>query len=127
MASHLVHKCIQVLVTVTPVYGTVYSPSYSQTVAIMESSGFAAVMMLSFGLRMRFRRQVVVGFLVLLLCIMVNPSVCNAVFTPSMWCTASMGVFQSVACYLLPCAMVYALERNNRRAFESTYASLDSK
>ncbi len=123
MASHLVHKATQVLVTVTPVYGTVYNQSYNSMVAILESSGFAGIMMLSFGLRMRFARQMAVAFVILVLSMLVIAPVCNAVFTQSMWCTASMVVFQTLACYVLPCAMVYVLERSNRLTFEATLKS----
>lgn len=122
--SHLVHKVCQVLVTVAPLHGTVYSPSYTPTVALLESSGFAAILMLSFGLRMRFRLQVVVGAVVLLLCTICNPPACRAVFADVPWCVGGMTLGQLVGCYALPCGMVYALERASRRAFE---ASLSKK
>lgn len=121
-SSHLVHKVVQVLVTVAPIHGTVYSPNFTPTVALLESSGFAAILMLSFGLRLCFSTQVIVGAVVLLLCTICNPPVCRAVFPNVSWCIGGITIAQLVACYVLPCAMVYALERRTRHAFEVSFA-----
>lgn len=123
VASHLVHKVVQVLMTVAPLHGTVHSPSYTPTVALLESSGFAAILMLSFGLRLRFRMQIIVGSVVLLLCTICNPPVCRAAFPGVSWCVGGLVAAQLVGCHLLPSAMVYLLECSNRRAFEKTFVA----
>lgn len=122
-ASHVVHKCVQVFVTTAPVHGTVYSPNYTPTVALLESSGFAAILMLSFGLRLPFRTQVMVGAVVALLCTLCNSLVCRAAFPGTSWCVGGLAVGQAVLCYMLPCGMVYALERGSRRAFEASFTT----
>ena len=119
VASMLMHKIIQMFVTVMPGVGTIYSSSYNTTVALLESSSFSQVIMISVGLRPRFSTHLLTLLIMLLLSSSMNGSICNAIFSESLLsnCTVGMFAFQASACFALPCMLVYFLERRSRNVF----------
>jgi hypothetical protein len=125
VASLLAHKVAQLMVTALPGAGTIYSGSYNAVVALLESSSFAQVAMLSFGARARVAVHLPACAVMLLMSTAINGEVCAAAF-PSVGpgtCAAAMAGFQAVACCALPCAGVYLAERRSRRTFLQTAVS----
>lgn len=122
VASLLVHKVVQMLVTVMPGVGTIYSPTYNTTVALLESSSFAQVAMLSFGAKARLVTHVPTLLVLLGLSSLSNGAICSAAW-PSLavgLCTPALFAFQASACWALPCAAVYLAEKRSRRIFLET-------
>ena len=75
--------------------------------------------MLAFGLRLRFALHLGINALHLLAALAAGPTICAAAFpgVALRLCVGGMAAYQLVACFLLPCAGVYTLERRTRRAF----------
>jgi hypothetical protein len=170
--SHLVHKLAQTAVTLVPPVGTIFSPTYNPTVALLESSSLAQIHMLSFGMKLRFGTHLAAGAFHFATAVAANEQICAAGFpfipgagsaagrsrgrgsstsrgsssrgrrnasglrraaisspgaalrrilcpdaardpcalplAAGAACNALMTVWQAVACYGLPCALVYA-------------------
>ena len=122
ITSLFVHKIVQLLVTGLPGVGTIYSPTYNTTVALLESSSFAQIAMLSFGAKARAAYHIPALLAMLPMSASLNGSICAAAF-PGMGllsCRASMFVFQALACCALPAAGVYFSEHRSRRIFLET-------
>ncbi|GAB4817777.1 hypothetical protein N2152v2_004823 [Parachlorella kessleri] len=122
LLSHALHKLVQLLVTATPPVGTLYSPTFNSTVAVLESSSFAQIMMLSFGVKMRFAFHVFVNLFHLGVSAAINDRICSSAWphVPGGLCYAGLLAFQFGACFLLPCTLVYLTERRSRRLFLET-------
>lgn len=120
--SHIVHKLAQVAVTLAPRIGTVYSASYNPTVALLESSSLAQIAMLSFGMRLRFTSHLLVSAFHFAASAAANDQVCAAgfPFLPGGACTALMLSWQALACFAVPCTLLYASEKRSRRIFLQT-------
>jgi hypothetical protein len=184
LLSHVAHKLAQSAVTLLPPVGTIFSPTYNPTVALLESSSLAQVHMLSFGMRLHFGAHLAAMLTHLGLAVAANDAICAAGF-PSMpgggavrgpgphlrsrtrcgcrpvpclprTCTAGlpaaqpclpatqacslssfapprccpghaggacnvlMVLWQVLACFALPCTLVYVSERRSRRIFLET-------
>lgn len=127
LGSHVVHKVAQLVMTVLPPMGTVFSPTYNPTVAILESSGFAQVQMLSFGVKLRFKVHLAAIAFHLASALFANGSICTGAFpgAPVCTCAAWMGVWQLAACAVVPSVLVYLAEKRSRRVFlESVLADV---
>lgn len=122
VASLLIHKLGQMVVTAMPGVGTIYSPTYNTTVALLESSSFAQIAMLSFGAKGRFAYFLPALTAMLPLSATINGSICAAAFpgVSTAACGAGMFAFQVVACCALPAAAVYLSEQRSRRIFLRT-------
>ncbi|PRW58718.1 copper responsive regulator 1 isoform A [Chlorella sorokiniana] len=120
--SHIVHKLAQVAVTLAPRIGTVYSATYNPTVALLESSSLAQIAMLSFGMRLRFTTHLLVSAFHFAASAAANDQVCAAgfPFLPGGACTALMLSWQALACFAVPCTLLYASEKRSRRIFLQT-------
>lgn len=117
--SMLIHKVAQMMVTVWPGVGTIYSSTYNPMVALLESSSFSQVLMLSVGVKVRFSYHLPTLLVMLLLSSSMNRSICQSAFPsiPVADCSIGMFAFQAVACFAMPCALVYFLELRSRRLF----------
>ena len=80
MWSHLVHKLAQTAVTLVPPVGTIFSPTYNPTVALLESSSLAQIHMLSFGMKQRFGTHLAVGAFHFATAVAANEQICAAGF-----------------------------------------------
>lgn len=122
VASLLIHKVGQMMVTAMPGVGTIYSPTYNTTVALLESSSFAQIAMLSFGAKGRFAYFLPALVAMLPLSATINGTICRAAFPGASVaaCGAGMFAFQVVACCALPAAAVYLSEQRSRRIFLRT-------
>ncbi|KAL4432422.1 hypothetical protein ABPG77_001721 [Micractinium sp. CCAP 211/92] len=120
--SHVAHKLAQTAVTLLPPVGTIFSPSYNPTVALLESSSLAQIHMLSFGMKLRFGTHLAVDLFHLAAAMVANGQVCAKGFPllPGAACNALMVVWQALACFALPSALVYASEKRSRRIFLET-------
>ena len=123
--SLFVHKLGQMAVTSMPGTGTIYSPTYNTTVALLESSSFAQIAMLSFGAKARVAYHLPALLAMLPLSATINRDICKAAFgsVDSVMCASGMFAFQIVACCALPAAAVYMSERRSRRIFLQTAVS----
>jgi hypothetical protein len=122
VVTMLVHKAAQMAVTLAPVYGTIYSPTYSATTALVESSSFAQVAMLAMGVRPTFAALLPTLLVMAVASAATNAPVCGAAWpgAPLGACVAGLAAFQAVACTALPAAAVYLVERRARRVFLAT-------
>jgi len=122
IVSLFVHKLGQMAVTAMPDIGTIYSPTYNSTVALLESSSFAQIAMLSFGAKARVAFHLPALLAMLPLSATINGDICKAAFgkVDPLICASGMIVFQAVACCALPAAAVYMSERRSRRVFLRT-------
>jgi hypothetical protein len=120
--SLFVHKLGQMAVTAMPGTGTIYSPTYNTTVALLESSSFAQIAMLSFGAKARVAYHLPALLAMLPLSATINGAICKAAFgnIDPLMCASGMFVFQALACCALPAAAVYVSERRSRRIFLQT-------
>ena len=120
--SLFVHKLGQMAVTAMPGTGTIYSPTYNTTVALLESSSFAQIAMLSFGAKARVAYHLPALLAMLPLSATINGDICKAAFgtLDPLLCSSGMFVFQALACCALPAAAVYMSERRSRRIFLRT-------
>ncbi|KAL4430673.1 hypothetical protein ABPG75_005929 [Micractinium tetrahymenae] len=120
--SHIAHKLAQTAVTLVPPVGTIFSTSYNPTVALLESSSLAQIHMLSFGMKLRFGVHLAVDLFHFAAAVAANDQVCAAgfPFLPGAACSALMVVWQALACFALPSALVYASEKRSRRIFLET-------
>lgn len=93
--------------------------SYNPTVALLESSSLAQIHMLSFGMKLRFGAHLAVNFFHFAAAVAADDQICAAglPFIPGGACNALLVAWQVVACFGLPCALVYASERRSRRIF----------
>lgn len=120
ITSHIIHKVVQVIVSTTPGSGTMYSLGYNAVVALVETSGFAQVWMLTFGMRVRLWQHLLINlFDVLMAVVLEDHLICGVAFprTNPLACNAAMWVYTVVGQLILPCALAFALERSSRRKF----------
>lgn len=98
--------------------------TYNPTVALLESSSLAQVHMLSFGMKLRFSTHVAVNLFHFAAAVATNDQICAAgfPFLPGGACNALMFVWQALACFVLPCALVCTSEKRSRRIFLETIA-----
>lgn len=117
--SHVMHKLGQVASTISPGVGTIYSPSYNPTVAILESTSFAQIAMLTFGAKMRFVVHLPVSIFHLLVALAIDGFICRAAFPDinGLGCRALMSSFQTVGCLVVPSMLVYLTEKRSRLSF----------
>lgn len=117
--SHVLHKLGQVASTVSPGVGTIYSPSYNAMVAIIESTSFAQIAMLTFGAKMRFAVHLPINVFHLVVALAVDGFICNAAFPDIdvLGCRALMSIFQVVGCLVVPSVLVYMTEKRSRWSF----------
>ena len=122
VASLMIHKLAQMMVTALPGVGTIYSPTYNTTVALLESSSFAQIAMLSFGARGRFAYFLPTLMAMLPLSATINGSICRAAFpgASTAMCGVGMFAFQVAACCALPAAAAYMSEQRSRKIFLRT-------
>ncbi|KAL4524920.1 hypothetical protein Ndes2526A_g07018 [Nannochloris sp. 'desiccata'] len=120
--SLFVHKLGQMAVTAMPGTGTIYSPTYNIKIALLESSSFAQIAMLSFGAKARVAYHLPTLLAMLPLSATINGDICKAAFgsVDPLLCASGMFVFQAIACCALPVAAVYMSERRSRRIFLQT-------
>lgn len=87
LLSHVAHKLAQSAVTLLPPVGTIFSPTYNPTVALLESSSLAQVHMLSFGMRLHFGAHLLALLIHLALAVAANDAICAAgfPFLPGGW------------------------------------------
>ncbi|KAL4859578.1 Teosinte glume architecture 1 [Chlorella vulgaris] len=124
MLSHISHKAAHAAVTLVPPVGTIFSASYNPSVALLESSSLAQIYMLSFGLKLRFGTHLIAGCFHFLASLAANEAVCAAgfPFLSGGACKLLLMVWQALACFALPCALVYASEKRSRRIFTQVMA-----
>lgn len=117
--SHVMHKLGQVASTISPGVGTIYSSSYKPTVAILESSSFAQIAMLTFGAKMRFAVHLPVNIFHLLVALVIDGFICSAAFPNfnEFGCRVLMSSFQTVGCLVVPSVLVYLTEKRSRLSF----------
>lgn len=125
MLSHISHKAAHAAVTLVPPVGTIFSASYNPSVALLESSSLAQIYMLSFGLKLRFGTHLIAGCFHFLASLAANEAVCAAgfPFLPGGACKLLLMVWQALACFALPCALVYVSEKRSRRIFTQGMAN----
>eukprot|EP00890_Picochlorum_soloecismus_P006032 jgi/Picsp_1/642/NSC_00638-R1_squamosa promoter binding protein len=119
ISSLLLHKVCQLIVSGMPGGGTIYLPSYSVTIALLESSSFAQVAMLTFGARPRFRLFLPTLAVVLALSTSLNKAICSTAFLEysNVACQMALVMYQVFFCFVVPVLCVYCWEKSSRALF----------
>ena len=119
VASLLLHKCVQLIVSATPGVGTIHSTTFSPTIALLETSSFAQVAMLSVGARPRLKLFLPTLGLMLAFSSLLTGSICSAAFpaTPFKVCVSFLWLYQVVAAFVAPAMGVYVWEKHNRSSY----------
>ena len=117
--SLLLHKVCQLVVSGMPEVGTIYLPSYSVTIALLESSSFAQVAMLTFGARSRFKLFLPTLSVVLALSTSLNKAICSSAFPEysNVACQTALSIYQFLFCFVAPVLCAYYWEKSSRALF----------
>jgi hypothetical protein len=117
--SLLLHKVCQLIVSGMPEVGTIYLPSYSVTIALLESSSFAQVAMLTFGARPRFRLFLPTLSIVFALSTILNKAICSSAFPEysNVACQTAFVIYQFLFCFVAPVLCAYYWEKSSRALF----------
>jgi len=119
ICSLLLHKVCQLIVSGMPEVGTIYLPSYSVTIALLESSSFAQVAMLTFGARPRFKLFLPTLSVVLALSTSLNNAICSSAFPEysNAACQMALVIYQVLFCFVGPVMCAYYWEKSSRALF----------
>jgi len=114
----LLHTLLHVIT-----YGSMHSSSLSPRSALLQGSSVVQVIMLTFGLRPRFKTLVICLTAMLPMTALLNGNMCSAAFgsfsTPV--CVSNLLMYQMLVCLIVPSWISYKSEVSMRRSF------LDSK